>query len=451
MRKITLFLALLLIIAEASAQTLASFTLDDFENGQVNFTDGININPSANMDAQVIDNPVKSGINTSNKVWKWSRNDAGEANQIWAGFWAILKNPISSGYHRIELKYMRMNTTSQIRIKCEGTITKEINANTPASKTGEWETMVFDLYANGIKNINVFGLFPDYYEPIDVNSVIYIDDITVVYDPSIVPPTPYASLTLFDNSADNRYYDNSWTNVTAPSILVRENWQGAGMPDGDKLPVVTSPVKEGTNALRLQWTSADGGDWKALVASIGWNAFDLTQMEYLSFWIYSPEAMTIAAMPQVYFEAFSGNPNATGVVQLSAYTGNLVANTWTHINVPLADLWAANSAFTSKDVIKGVFFQQNSADNAEHSLYLDEFKFTQNITDVSMVSENKRSMFYLNGNLYLNGYKGNISLYNANGSLLVNRWCNDGKIPLTLNNGVYVVKTDVGHSKLLVY
>jgi len=173
------FFTLLVTALTFSAFTLAqeTFVLDNFENGLVNFTEVVNVNPPAHFDFAVVDNPVKAGINTSNKVWEWKRFDAEAENKIWAGFYATLKTEIPKGYHRIEIKYLRTNATSQLKIKCEGAVNKEIAPINPASKTNEWETLVFDIYANGIKNIRIFGMFPDYYEPIDVNATVYIDDI----------------------------------------------------------------------------------------------------------------------------------------------------------------------------------------------------------------------------------------------------------------------------------
>ncbi len=365
----------LFTFASLFAQGLEDILLDDFESGEVSFTEEVNVNPPAHMDVAVVDNPVKDEVNPSDKVWEWKRYDAESSNVNWAGFYATLKNEIPNGYHRIEVKYLRTNATSQLRIKCEGAVTKEIDPVTPASKTNEWETMVFDLTENEIKNIKIFSMFPDYYEPIDPTAVTYIDDIKIIYDESIIPPSP-TSLVLFDNSADDRFYDQSFSTKTAPSTLVQEHWEGPGLPDGDKLPVVTEPVKAGANALKLQWKSAEGGSWSVMVASIGWKMFDLTTMDTLKFWIYSPEALPKSALPKFYFEAGAGDPNKTGKLMLADYVdADLIANTWTEVNILLSDVWDADETFTAKDLIKGVFFEQNAADNVEHTLYMDEFIF----------------------------------------------------------------------------
>lgn len=373
-----LFTCLVAIAASVTVSAqLATYVLDDFENGLVNFTTQLNVNPPATFDFTVVDNPVKAGINTSNKVMKCARFDATPSvNEIWAGFYGILKTPVPSGYHRIEIKYLRTNATSQLRIKCEGAVNKEMDPVTPASQTNVWEKMVFDIYSNGIKNVTVLSMFPDYHQPADPAAITYVDDVTIVFDPTIVPPPAPTLLTLFDNSADNRFYDPSYIAQTAPSTVVAENWQGAGLPGGDKYPVVTTPVKAGTNALKLDWKSVTAGDWNAMIAGLGFKVFDLTTMTHLKFWVNSPVALAKTALPKLSFESASGTPNRSGKVDMANYlTANLAANTWTEVTIPLADFWAADLTFTAKDLVHGLFFSQNAADNVEHLMYMDEFTF----------------------------------------------------------------------------
>ena len=156
---------------------------------------------------------------------------------------------------------------------------------------------------------------------------------------------------LFHDSGDNRFFDQSWINQTAPSTVTTENWEGPAVPNGDKFPVVTSPVKGGANALKLTWKSVTAGDWMALAASIGWIPQDLTIRTNLDFWVNSPVALAKTALPKLRFEAFSGTPNNTGKVEIGNYlAADLAANTWTEVSIPLADIWAADATFTSKDV-----------------------------------------------------------------------------------------------------
>jgi len=430
----------------------ANIVLDDFESGTVSFTAQVNGNPPAHFDYAVVDNPYKTGINTSNKVWEWKRFDAGAENKDWAGFYATLKNEVPSGYHRIEVKFLRKNATSQLRIKTEGTITKEFTAVTPASKTNVWEVMVFDLTANGIKNIKVLGMQPDFYTPIDPTAISYIDDITVIFDETVIPPPPPTSLTLFDNSASNRFHDQSWVNQTAPSTVVTEHWEAPNRTDGDKLPVVTTPVKAGTNALKLQWKSVETGDWKAMTASIGWLAFDLTTMKELKFWVYSPFVLAKTALPKVYLEAHSGTPRITGMLPLANYlTNGLTAETWTEVTIPLAHLWAADATFTAKDVVKDVFFAQNTADNVVHTLYLDEFKFVSTATGLDIpIADAVLKIYYTNGEIIISNYSGYARVFDVMGRNVAEGATLNGKLSVNLKPGIYIVNTTEGNAKIVL-
>ena len=106
MKKTILSLALLTAGFTMSAQesALQTFVLEDFESGAVTFTETVNINPSVEMVAEVVANPKKDDVNSSEKVWKWTRE---EVENVWAGFWAVLTNEVPKGYQRIEIKYYR--------------------------------------------------------------------------------------------------------------------------------------------------------------------------------------------------------------------------------------------------------------------------------------------------------------------------------------------------------
>lgn len=453
-RKIfTLSVVALFSFANLFAQEIETYLLDNFENGEVNFTDEVYINPAAHFDIAVVDNPFKTGINTSDKVWEWARYDAEEENKIWAGFYSTLKEEIPEGYNRVEIKYLRTNATSQLKIKCEGIITKEIASEEPATKTNEWETLVFDLTANGVKNVTTFGFFPDYYEPIDPTAKVYVDDIVFVKDGSVVIPEPPSSYTLFDDSANDRFHDNSWVNQTAPSTVLAEHWQGEGMPDGDKMPVVTSPVKAGSSALKLQWKSVESGDWKAMVAAIEWESFDLTTMVDLKFWVNSPVVIAKTALPKIYLEAHAGNPNTTGKVSMADYLPDgLAANAWTEVIVPLADLWAADTDFESKGVIKGVFFAQNAIDNVEHTMFMDEFTFESGATGINnpLVPKKGISAYYLNGQVQISNYEGPIEVLDIIGRKVAEGSTYNGAFNVYLKAGVYIISTTNGTAKIAI-
>jgi len=191
--KRTIFTLCFALLSIVNLFAQGDLLLEDFEDGKINFATkvNININPPLSMDTAVVDNPVKDVVNPSNKVWKWQRLNIAAGNQVWAGFWSLLTTPIPAGYNRVEIKYLRTNATSQLRIKIESaTASKEIDPVTPASATNTWQTLVFNLAnVTEVTTITKFGFFPDYYQPVVANSLVYIDDIIFYRWPTAVGPT----------------------------------------------------------------------------------------------------------------------------------------------------------------------------------------------------------------------------------------------------------------------
>lgn len=424
--------------------------LEDFEDGTVDFTTMVNINPEGSMEAAVVDNPVKEGLNTSEKVWEWKRAAGATDSPVWAGFWATLNEEIPTGYDRIEVKYMRTNANSQLKLKVEGGVNLEIEPVTAASRVNEWETMVFDLAANGIQNITVISLFPDFYEPVNTSSVSYVDDIMVYVGDDVTPPAS-DSLVIFHDSADPRFYDQSVVTQTAPSTVVTEAFE-EGAANGDKLPVVATPKAGGDNALKLQWNSMEGGDWTALVAATGWQTFDITNSAHLKFWVNSPAELAVADMPMVYLESNAGTPKTTGKVMLGDYlTTALMADTWTEVMIPLADLWAADATFTSKNDIKGVFFSQNEVGTMEHTLFLDEFSFHNVATGIDTpFAKNQLKAYFANGEIRFAEYSGRVQIYDLIGRKVAEGEAFNKVFKVNLKGGIYIINTSEGSTKLAI-
>ncbi len=168
--------ALFLTISGISAQ---NFILDDFENGLVSFTTEVHVNPEANK-FEVTDNPNPSGINTSLKSWKFTRQEAG---MDWAGFWCTLSQTINTNdYRYVHVKYYRTDTKSQLRlmVKVNGNQRDFLPmSNHAPSGINVWENLVFDLEAAGIPKgaVEAFGLQPDFSSTLTNGTITYVDDI----------------------------------------------------------------------------------------------------------------------------------------------------------------------------------------------------------------------------------------------------------------------------------
>lgn len=181
--------------------------------------------------------------------------------------------------------------------------------------------------------------------------------------------------TLFHDSADNTYYDQSWVSQTSPSKVV--------VADGraDKLPVSTDIHQGDGNALRLCWQSSQGGEWLALVAGIDWPAYRMENVTRLSFWAYAPEGMDAAVLPDINMEGHFGGQCAR--LKLSDYVESVPRAEWFKVSIPMKDFYEASPDFDAFNCIKGVFFHQSATDGAEHTLYVDEMCFENLTTDVA--------------------------------------------------------------------
>ena len=443
---------LLVIALGISAFTMAQtpYLLDDFENGHVNFTDLVNVNPPFNMDTAVVANPAADAVNSTTKCWKWTRLDDVGNNQPWAGFYSTLKTPIAAGCQTITVKFYRTNANSLLKLHLESIGSVEFFPVTAPTKVNQWEELTFDVASNWTKSVTVFGFQPDYPadgSTIDIGASMYVDEITVTAGTPPPPPTSIVFLNDVTDGDGTTYHDGSYINAVAPSTVL----QPAGY--SGKFPVVSSPVESGTNALELQWTSVSGGDWMAMTGENGWAASDVSTLSQFHFWVNSAEGLAKANMPNIYFEAAAGSPNQTGKVLMSTYlTSDLVANTWTEVTIPLADMWATNTAFASQSSIHGIFFSQNATDGVQHTLYLDNFTFDNGITGLfSPKAENKLNAYYTNGEIRIPNFTGNVQVFDVTGKTIINQYSSNGIIKINLNKGIYFVNSQNSNSKILVY
>jgi len=168
-----------------------------------------------------------------------------------------------------------------------------------------------------------------------------------------------------ESTGSSVYYDPSWGYKTAPSSLELIN--------SSKFPVETGHVFLGSHALRLHWTSAPGGDWGIAIASPGWTAYNLTNFDSISFMGNSAVSMAAELLPQLAIEDMNNHKSSR--VKLSLFSTALDSNetSWQKFTVPLSAFTPGNENcdFTK---IKTIFFYQDTSDNANHVLYLDEVK-----------------------------------------------------------------------------
>lgn len=174
----------------------------------------------------------------------------------------------------------------------------------------------------------------------------------------------YLNHLVFANSPtpDNDFYTGA--SAVAPSTLESS---------ANRLPVETRISFSPPNALRLAWRSVAGGSWDAEIRAI---SYDNRPADFrgsvLSFWCYAPAAIAAADLPLL--QLTDDDHNFTARLALSEFTAALPAGRWTHVQIPLVRFPSESLHAFNPRLLHSVFFAQNTADDAPHTLFLDEIR-----------------------------------------------------------------------------
>jgi len=188
---------------------------------------------------------------------------------------------------------------------------------------------------------------------------------------------------FFSDSPNSQYYDPSWGFNSGGSLLELIN--------SSKFPVEASKYYSGTNSLRLKWTSKSGGDWGLAIAEPGWPGHNITTKDSLVMWVYSTELLTSNLLPVMFLEDLGYNKS--NKKQIGQYTGDIKANEWNRVSIPL-DIFKQASGGTDMTKIKTVYFAQNSPDAVQHILYIDDIRMISKNTSVPASPQNVNAKGY---------------------------------------------------------
>lgn len=181
---------------------------------------------------------------------------------------------------------------------------------------------------------------------------------------SIVEPRPAnTDIVFFSDSPTPNFYDPSWGMFTAPSSLELVN--------GSKFPVSTTYSLVGNYALKLNYTSAAGGDWMIAVASMGWVGHDFMLADTISIKVFAPNGWAAAQMPYIFLEDLSNRK--TEKFPLANYTTAVPPMTWKEIRVPVQP-FKDNPLQADLTRIKTIFFSQYQAGINPTTVYLDDIR-----------------------------------------------------------------------------
>jgi hypothetical protein len=143
----------------------------------------------------VINNPFKTGINTSNKVCNFLRDKDGIP---YGGFWSNKTVDLTTNKY-IHVKVYKTRITP-VKFKVEdglGGIFEMASIN-PQTKVNQWEDLVFD-FSSVTGNFMKISLNPDFIDPVGLSS-----DINIYFDDIIVNNNPNA-VTFVDELFQNSY------------------------------------------------------------------------------------------------------------------------------------------------------------------------------------------------------------------------------------------------------
>ncbi len=178
---------------------------------------------------------------------------------------------------------------------------------------------------------------------------------------------------FFDNSHQAGAYWQSGTAATAPSRLESA---------GERLPVESKVFRTPPNALRIEWQSAPGGSWDAKIHLVNFpNRHSELSGDTLYFWLYSPEGLAAADLPNVVLSDVSGGQlvanlpgSFTASEPLATFTGDLPAGSWVEVRIPLAKLRSAYVYPFHAERLQSIIFHQRRADGARHVLIVDDIR-----------------------------------------------------------------------------
>jgi hypothetical protein len=187
--------------------------------------------------------------------------------------------------------------------------------------------------------------------------------------------TSYYQHEFFDNGPRTSAYFYSSGKSVAPSDVELKD---------KHLPLDSRIFFTAPNSLRLAWTSKPGGSWVEQIEVMEFrNREILFDGDAISFWLYSPEAISAEELPGLRLH--DTKRGFSQVLRIGDFSGALGAKKWTRITIPFSRMKTA--AVTSFDPrrVATLAFEQSIADATPHMLYIDEVRI-ENEHDVNLVA-----------------------------------------------------------------
>src|SRR5438874_7743998 len=131
--------------------------------------------------------------------------------------------------------------------------------------------------------------------------------------------TSYYRHIFFDNGPHTSSYYYSFGKAVEPSTLEIHD---------KKLPLDPTIFFTPPNALRISWRSNPGGSWAAQIKVLEFRDREiLFEGNTLSFWLYSPEAISVTALPNLRLH--DTNRGFSAILRLGEFSAGIPAKKWT--------------------------------------------------------------------------------------------------------------------------
>ena len=308
----------------------------NFENGNYNFAN------FGNAVTTVIANPDPTGINTSTRVAKQTKNSGSE---IWAGSLLTLDTPLTNlatmHYFRIKVWSPAVGTTFKLKLENVPNTTISYEADAVTTVANQWEELVYNFSgANTSASYSNVVLFCNYGVQGNGQSYYFDDIVQAASGGSVGFP-----LTFEDGSAT--YVFNDFGNAYGSKVA---------NPDISGINTSTTVGKYYKNSGSETWAG---------VAMPMTNPIDFSAMQKVKVKVWSPRAGIIVLLK---FENI--NPTHNTALDIERQATTTVAGGWEELTY---DFTGINNANNYQMVV--LFFDFNVR-GANESFYFDDIKLS---------------------------------------------------------------------------
>jgi hypothetical protein len=208
---------------------------------------------------------------------------------------------------------------------------------------------------------------------------------------------------FFTEGTDVTFYDQGLVDVNGLGESVFEYTYPPGSPQyNDKVPCSTTAY-EGATSLKFNYTSAENGNWRATIYRKGWTVTDISNLDSISFYVFSEVALPGTALPLIGLRASNtaGNKDVdSNIYPLADYNGSIEAGKWTRITFPL-HIFFDDTENDQLDytVVKGIIFNQSENNGSSRLILVDEIAAFKGLDEILPVE-----------NLTATGYDSHVEL-----------------------------------------